>query len=128
VTRESVENHSRIWLAPGRVPRIAIAFNERESSGSAKRGPSSWTREESRFEGLGFYSRDLCGSHAAGKTVEKPSSNRNADISRAYERRGSIKDRRQRGGGAIKFPDLKGLEFYFQIQRADRSAAAEGPP
>jgi len=47
--------------------------------------------------------------------------NRNADVSRAYERRSSIKS--AGSSGAIKFTDLKNSEFYFQIQAPiDRAA------
>lgn len=50
--------------------------------------------------------------------------NRNADVSRAYERRSWIKS--ADGSDAIKFADLKGPEFYFQIQR--RSIASRKVP
>lgn len=94
---------------------MPIIFNQTKSLRTTKHKPfRSMYKGLRDLKGSLFALRDFSGCWTVKKLWKSPR-NRNADVSRAYERRSSIKS--AGSSGAIKFTDLKGLEFYFQIQR-----------
>lgn len=100
--------------------RMLVIFNQTKSLETPwDAGHSDRCIEHWDLKGSLFAPCDFSGCRTVKKRWKSPR-NRNADVSRAYERRSSIKSA---GSGAIKFTDLKNPEFYFQIQRRsiDRS-------